>query len=72
MPFLTIACFLYDGENERIICHYQADRDYKKDIVTELSRKLPKYMWPNIYVRHDRLPLNKNGKIDRVALKSES
>ena len=72
IPFLTIACCLYDEKNERIICHYQAEQDYKKDIVTELSRKLPKYMWPNVYVRHDRLPLNKNGKIDRVALKPES
>ena len=37
----------------------------------ELSKKLPKYMWPNVYVRHDALPLNKNGKIDRVKLKNE-
>ena len=28
-------------------------------------------MWPNVYVRHDAMPLNKNGKIDRVKLKNE-
>ena len=69
IPFLTIACCIYDAAAERIVCHYQADQDCRKEIVLELSRKLPKYMWPNIYVWHDRLPLNKNGKIDRVALK---
>ena len=69
IPFLTIACCLYDEANERIICHYQADQDLKKEIVMELSKKLPKYMWPNIYIRHDKLPLNKNGKIDRIALR---
>ena len=71
IPFLTIACCIYDEASERIICHYQAEEDHKKEIVMELSRKLPKYMWPNIYIRHDRLPLNKNGKIDRIALKAK-
>lgn len=71
IPFLTVACCVYDSERERIICHYQAEADCKKEIVMELSKKLPKYMWPNVYVRHDALPLNKNGKIDRVKLKNE-
>ncbi len=72
IPFLDVACCIYDREKERIVCHYQADRDCKKEIVLSLSKKLPKYMWPNIYVRHDALPLNKNGKIDRVKLKETS
>lgn len=71
IPLLTVACCVYDSERERIICHYQADTDCKKEIVMELSKKLPKYMWPNVYVRHDAMPLNKNGKIDRVKLKNE-
>ena len=69
IPFITIACCVYDEIREKIICHYQAEEECKKEIVTELSQRLPKYMWPNIYIRHDRLPLNKNGKIDRIALK---
>ncbi len=69
IPFITIACCIFDEKNEKIVCHYQADKDYKKEIVAELSKKLQKYMWPNVYLRHDRLPLNKNGKIDRVLLK---
>lgn len=69
IPFLTIACCIYDEAREKIVCHYQSTEERKKDIVIGLSKKLPKYMWPNVYVRHDALPLNKNGKIDRVALK---
>lgn len=71
IPFLTVACCIYDEASEKIICHYQAEQEYRKEIVAELARKLPKYMWPNIYTRHDSLPLNKNGKIDRVALKAQ-
>ena len=71
IPFLTISCCTYDQVNEKIICHYQAVQEYKKEIVLALSKKLPKYMWPNVYLRYDALPLNKNGKIDRVFLMSE-
>ena len=71
IPFLTVACCIYDEVNEKIICHYQAEQECKKEIVMQLAKKLPKYMWPNIYVRHDSLPLNKNGKIDRVVLKAQ-
>ncbi len=70
IPFITIACCIYDEKRERIVCHYQADEDCKLEISKELSKKLPKFMKPNDYVRHDELPLNKNGKIDRVALKN--
>ena len=69
MAGLDIACCLYDEKNGKIVCFYQAKQDCKKDIVMSLSQKLPKYMWPNVYLRYDKLPINKNGKIDRVRLK---
>lgn len=68
LPLLDAACCLYDGKAERIVCFYQAERDCKREIVRHLSQKLPKYMWPGVYVRYDALPLNKNGKIDRAEL----
>ena len=68
ISFLTVTCCLYDKQNERIVCFYQAPQECKKDIVTELAKKLPKYMWPNVYIHYEELPLNKNGKIDRTAL----
>lgn len=71
LDMITIACCIYDNVNEKIICFYQSEEECKKEIVAELSKKLPKYMWPNVYRHYETLPLNKNGKIDRVALKKE-
>ena len=65
---IMVSCCLYDKENEKIVCFYQAEQECKKEIVMGLSKKLPKYMWPNVYVHYEELPLNKNGKIDRVKL----
>ena len=71
IDYIGAAVCIYDETKEKIVCFYQAGSDCKKEIVKELSQKLPKYMWPNIYERRDVLPLNKNGKIDRVKLKKE-
>lgn len=68
---LDVACCIYDKKNEKIACFYQAGNDVTKEIVAELSKKLPKYMWPNKFFQRDVLPLNKNGKIDRVLLAKE-
>jgi len=69
ISFIDVACCLYDKEAERILCFYQAPKECKSEIISALSKKLPKYMWPNKYVHYEELPLNKNGKIDRVLLK---
>ncbi len=69
--FLTVSVCIYDETLEKIVCYYQSENECKREIVTELGKKLPKYMWPNVYIKKDKLPLNKNGKIDRVSLKKE-
>ena len=71
IPFIETSCCLYDEERSKIVCFYQSEVDDKKAIIDFLSDKLPKYMWPNIYKRYDKLPMNKNSKIDRVKLKGE-
>lgn len=68
IPFITIACCLYNQKAEKIVCFYQSEKECKKEIVMMLSKKLPKFMWPNVYVHYDEMPMNKNGKIDRAAL----
>ena len=68
IPFITIACCLYNQKAEKIVCFYQSEKECKKEIVMMLSKKLPKFMWPNVYVYYDEMPMNKNGKIDRAAL----
>lgn len=69
LPFITINCCVYNQVRNKIVCYYQGDAT-KKEIVMALTRKLPKYMWPNIYNQMDALPLNGHGKIDRKKLES--
>lgn len=71
IPFIDTSCCLYDEQRGKIVCFYQSETEDTKAIVKFLSDKLPKYMWPNIYKRYDKLPMNKNSKIDRVKLKEE-
>lgn len=68
LPCLAISCCLYDKESKKIICFYQSEQECKKEIVMGLSKKLPKYMWPNVYIHYKELPTSKTGKIDRVKL----
>ena len=63
---------------ERALCAYLEDKGKilafytglaeKNDIIAALRELLPAYMIPNIFMRVDAMPLNKNGKIDRAAL----
>lgn len=68
---------IFDTKHEKIVLCYQCndgapdEATMKTQIVARLKEKLPKFMWPNRYVRYEALPLNKNGKIDRVVLKNE-
>ncbi|MCF0228511.1 MAG: amino acid adenylation domain-containing protein [Parasporobacterium sp.] len=71
IPFVTVSCCIYDSINEKIVCFYQAESECRKEIVLALSKKLPKYMWPNEYRFFNEMPMNKNGKIDRVLLKKQ-
>jgi D-alanine-poly(phosphoribitol) ligase, subunit 1 len=54
-----VIIFIYEAESEI------APATFKK----QLSKKLPKYMIPTVYIRMSTLPRNTNGKIDRARLK---
>ncbi len=71
LPFIEAAVCLYDEANKKIVLFYQAREDCKKEIVAGLGKVLPKYMWPNVFRLYEKLPMNKNAKIDRVKLKEE-
>lgn len=62
------ACTIYDGEKIVFFCSVK-EGITEKMIYQELKRKLPQYMLPKRIKILDKLPLNVNGKIDRVCLK---
>lgn len=68
LPYIDASACVYDRDANKIVLFYQAAQDYDKEILAALGKKLPKYMCPNRMVRKEKLPVNKNGKIDRRAL----
>ena len=64
------ACCLFDSDRNKIVACYSGEATTEQ-IIGALKEKLPKYMIPNIFMQMDRLPLTKNGKIDRKALREE-
>ena len=64
------ACCTYDEPENKIIAFYEGEAE-KRQIVRALGKKLPAYMIPNVWVKLDRLPITKNGKIDRKKMMKE-
>lgn len=61
-------CCLYNMEKGQIVLAYAGDLD-GEEVVEQLKKLLPEYMLPNKKIKLDVLPLNANGKIDRVKLR---
>ncbi|PAF41034.1 hypothetical protein BKH45_08615 [Helicobacter sp. 11S03491-1] len=62
-------CVVYDKQNSQITLFYESKEEIlKAQIISHLKNKIPKYMYPQRYIRLDALPLNANGKIDRKFL----
>lgn len=61
-------CCLHELEKDRLHLFYvgEIDEDALRKYLTGL---LPEYMLPNVYIRLTQMPLNMNGKIDRVQLR---
>lgn len=65
---VTLCCCLYDEKRQKIVLFI--DADLEKDYVREkLGEAIPEYMIPGKVVFLDSMPINANGKIDRVRLK---
>lgn len=61
------ACF-FDQKKNKIVCCYEGDTN-KKQIREALRSLLPEYMIPNVFRQMEHMPVTKNGKIDRKALR---
>ena len=64
------ACCLYDTVRSRIVLFYSGSPN-DNELKEKLSAYIPHYMIPNRFVKMDEIPLNMNGKLDRVWLKSQ-
>lgn len=62
------ACCIYDEKKSRIVMFYIGEV-IEDTIIATLNKILPAYMLPNKKIKLDVMPLNLNGKIDRVKLK---
>ena len=67
---IAAAACLFDRNRDRIVCIYEGEPDAAA-LARAMRRLVPKYMLPNIYEKLDALPMNANGKIDRVKLKEQ-
>lgn len=73
LDFIDVSCCLYDEKRSKIVLFFTTTKeidDYNKEITTRLKEKLPVYMIPNKFIKIETIQKNKNGKIDRVLLKS--
>ena len=65
---VTLNCCLYDEKHQKIVLFVDADVD--RDFIKErIEKMIPEYMIPGKVVYIEDMPINANGKIDRVKLK---
>lgn len=65
---ISLCCCLYDEKRQKIVLFIEEELD-KAYINEKISRLVPEYMLPNKLIRVEQMPINANGKIDRVKLK---
>jgi len=65
-------CVIYQQQNQEIALVYESDIEIlAADFRKQIGKYLPKYMIPTKYIRVDKMPMNTNGKIDRLKLNQE-
>ena len=70
MKICLNACALYNEKIKEITLLYENDSIIEPKIFIEkLSKKIPKYMIPRKYIKIQALPMNNNGKVNRIELR---
>ena len=65
---ISLNCCLYDEKRQKIVLFIEEDLE-KAYINDKISGLVPEYMLPGKVVSLEKMPINANGKIDRVKLK---
>lgn len=71
LPEIPRACVLYDEANRQLVLFFVASEfpPNEGEIRLGLEKKLPKYMIPSLFHMVSEMPINANGKIDRISLR---
>lgn len=69
LDFIDAAVCIYDKGEGKIVMFYQSGESCDREVLKAMGKKLPKYMFPNRLCHFEKLPLNKNNKIDRTYLR---
>ena len=63
-------CCAYDKKHSRIVLFVVSKTEMNRQIIHDrLEKMIPEYMIPEVVKQLDEMPLNVNGKIDRVKIK---
>ncbi len=65
---ITLCCCLYDEKRQKIVLFIDVDLN-RETIKERIKSLIPEYMIPGKVVYLENMPINANGKIDRVKLK---
>lgn len=65
---ISLCCCLYDEKKQKIVLFLEGELE-KAYINERISKLVPEYMLPNKVISLPQMPINANGKIDRVKLK---
>lgn len=65
---VTLCCCLYDEKHQKIVLFVDVDLD-RDNVRNRLLSMIPEYMIPGKIIYMNDMPINANGKIDRVKLK---
>lgn len=74
LPDIDRCCCLYNHDKRKIILFCQLVKDSSKtgkELRSKMKSLLSSYMLPGKVIIKEKLPINRNGKIDRQALKNE-
>ncbi|MDR0981639.1 MAG: amino acid adenylation domain-containing protein [Culturomica sp.] len=72
LKIVNNACVVYQQQTKEIVLIYEATNEISAvEFRKKIGQQLPKYMIPTKYLRLDKMPMNPNGKIDRLALSKQ-
>lgn len=68
---VTNAACIFDQGQDKLVLYYTTADGAERDVINLVKERIPVYMFPEVIVHLKAMPLNMNGKIDRIELKKQ-